>query len=217
MGEMTKRTDAYEAELRGIVNTWFKQLKGKDAYDIDAEIAVLLLLLQDVARRHYKIAYQTGLNDKNLNAEDLRKIELALASNLAYLRNSYAPALKRKINDLIDRGLPFDDAVVEAQNPMMSRIALYAGSAWVLMQVGKAASMERKFGTTALNDVPVRRLLDAKAEHCGTCPGKAGEYESWNEMLMFCGGLPADGSDECHSNCRCSLQVWDGGGWVYIL
>ena len=207
----------YQNELKRIVNRWFIRLKGKGAYDIDAEIAALLLVLQNAATRHYKRAYKLGLNNQNLNEEDLRKIDLALASNLAYLRNSYAPALKRKINTLIDAGLEFDLAIVEASEPMMSRIGLYAGSSWVMMQVGLGAAIERRFGTNALNEVPVRRLLDPRAEHCNSCPGKAGEYNSWNEMLLLCGGLPADGSDDCYSNCRCRLQVLKNGNWVYVI
>lgn len=210
-------TDSYSNELQSIVDKWFSDLEGKDAYDIDAEIAILVLMLQNAATRHYKRAYQLGLNNQELDAEDLRKIDAALANNLAYLQNNYAPALKRRINRAIDEGMEFDDAVIEAQKPMMSRIALYAGAAWVLMNAAKASALERKKGPSALNNVPVRRILDPRAEHCTTCPGKAGEYSSWNEMLMMCGGLPADGSDDCHSNCRCRIEVLDEGNWVYVV
>ena len=64
--------------------------------------------------------------------------------------------------------------------------------------------------------VPVRRLLDPGAQHCATCPPKAREYSSWNEMLALAGGLPADGSDDCHSNCRCQIELFLEDEWVPV-
>jgi len=212
-----KKTNAYQQELENIVDAWFVKLKGKDAYDIDAEIALLLPFLQNAANRHYRIAYQTGLNSQRLDADDLRQIDVALAGNLAYLRNSFAPALKRRINKAIDAGKTFDEAIAEAREPILSRIALYAGAAWVLTNVAKGAGIVRQFGQNALDEVPVRRVLDPRADHCDTCPDKAREYKSWNEMLMYCGGLPADGSDQCHSNCRCTIEILKEGNWVAVV
>jgi len=94
---------------------------------------------------------------------------------------------------------------------------LYAGAAWVLTNVAKGAGIVRQFGQNALDEVPVRRVLDPRADHCDTCPDKAREYNSWNEMLMYCGGLPADGSDQCHSNCRCTIEILKEGNWIAVV
>lgn len=66
-------------------------------------------------------------------------------------------------------------------------------------------------------NIPILRMLNHLATHCNTCPGKAGVYPSWNDMLAFTGGLPGDGSDQCHSNCRCQIEVLIDGAWTAEL
>jgi len=46
-------------------------------------------------------------------------------------------------------------------------------------------------------------VLDAGADHCGTCPPKAGKRQDLDKWIED--GLPASGVDECGKNCRCSL------------
>lgn len=57
-----------------------------------------------------------------------------------------------------------------------------------------------------LGDEPVRRIMSAGEQHCGSCPAKARTYASLEECIAECGGWPGDGSDDCHGNCLCSLE-----------
>lgn len=91
---------------------------------------------------------------------------------------------------------------------LASRAAQYSGSFWTAVWDGfgsAARDTELEIGAP----VRVRRILDDFAEHCETCPRKEGTYNSWEDMLAVTGGVPADGSDDCQSNCRCRLQFED--------
>lgn len=89
--------------------------------------------------------------------------------------------------------------------------ASLAGRFWATIWQGKMDKVAYEHGGQPM---PVKRTLNAGAVHCDTCPPKAGTYESWEEMLSDCGGLPGDGSDDCFSNCRCELWEWNGTTWV---
>lgn len=217
VGTFDRRTQRYRNELERITAQWIDENEGIDPAELTLAIAVLVSRLQNAAERNLKRAYKLGLGNRTFDEDDLENINAALASNLFFLQNSLAPDIERRIDQGLDLDAGFAAALADSAAFTENRSGLYAGSFWTLVWAGLGAAMLRKFGTQALRETPVRRLLDPGAKHCPTCPPKAGVYSSWEEMLALTGGLPADGSDICMSNCRCSIQVLDGGNFVYEI
>jgi len=116
-------------------------------------------------------------------------------------------------------GVTIEIVFADAADAIASRASLYSGAFWSLIWEGMGATLDAETQAARVNDRPidnrVRRVLDDGAAHCETCPPKAGIYTDWDTMLAICGGLPGDGSDQCHSNCRCELQHWNDqtGEW----
>ena len=185
-------------------------------------LVILELRLQNSAERHIRKAYKLGVGDRKLTQDDQNKIQAALDSNRVFLQTSLLPAIDNRIQrareGVINEEPPSFGSALQGALPFSeNRAGLYAGLFWTVVWVGFGAALVKQFGQQAMTSIPVRRLLDPKSRHCVTCPPKAGEYSSWDEMLAFTSGLPADGSDQCHSNCNCSLQVFIEGNWVYTV
>ena len=216
-GILDRETRKYQNELRGITERWMRNVEDLDEYELSLALATLIRQLQNAAERHLRKAYKLGLGMRPLSAEDEDKLDRALEQNLLFLETSLAPAIEERIIAGLDPDTTFADAVRGSTNFSSSRIGLYAGAFWTMIWVGREAAMERVFGPQAPKEIAVRRLLDPGAAHCASCPPKAHEYSSWDEMLAYTGGLPADGSDDCHSNCRCTIQVQVGSQWVYVI
>jgi hypothetical protein len=131
-------------------------------------------------------------------------------SNNDYLTTSFVPYVIHDFDDPEEDededGEPAGFVGIERErsDAWESRLNLYSGIFWALIWMG--------FGSE-VGDQPVRRLLDPRADHCSTCPPKARDYDSFNQMIAETGGVPGDGSDECVANCRCSIEVERGRGW----
>lgn len=82
----------------------------------------------------------------------------------------------------------------------VNRAGLYAGDQWQALWVGVGDRVKQS------GSLRVRRVLDLEAQHCETCPPKARIYNSFEEMEAEA-GIPGDGSDDCLSNCRCSIEI----------
>ena len=190
-----------------------RNAEGLDEYELHIALATLIGQLQNAAERHLRKAYKLGLGNRSLSAEDEDKLRRALEQNLYYLENSLAPAIEEKIIAGLDPDTTLDEAIRESTDFSTSRAALYAGAFWTLIWVGRVSALEHVFGPQAQTEIATRRLLDPGAKHCASCPPKAREYSSVDEMLAYCGGFPADGSDDCYSNCRCTMQFYVGGQW----
>ncbi len=98
-------------------------------------------------------------------------------------------------------------AMIAALGALTYRIEQYAGPYWRAVQLGAGTKIEE------LGNPRVRRVLQDGAIHCNTCPDKAGEYDSWDDMVSQV-GLPSDGSDFCGGHCLCYVLYWDGEDWV---
>ncbi len=198
------------------------ELQTEGFEDLAPLLLVLEARLQNAAERHIPKAYRLGIDGRALDEDDQRNIDAALESNRTFLQTSLIPAIANRIQlameGVIDQPPPtFGEAVGDSVPFSQNRAGLYAGLFWTMVWVGFGAALRKRFGPQGTKQIRVRRLLDPKSKHCGTCPGKAGEYESWDEMLALTGGLPADGSDDCHSNCNCTLQSFVQGNWVYVI
>lgn len=198
------------------------ELRNKGPEALASMLVILELRMQNAAERHIPKAYKLGLGNRSLTQDDLDKIQAALASNRVFLQTSLLPSIEDRIRraqegEINEEPPPFSSSLQGALPFSENRAGLYAGLFWTVVWVGFGAALVKQFGPQAMTAIPVRRLLDPKSKHCVTCPPKAGEYSSWDEMLAFTSGLPADGSDQCHSNCNCSLQVFISGEWVYTV
>ncbi len=110
-----------------------------------------------------------------------------------------------------EAGAEFIAAVKEATNSY-ARGGLYAGHVWHSIWAGAGQRMTPVERAT----VPVRWVMDNLAKHCSECPRYAREYASWNQMIAFTQGtLPGHGTP-CDGNCRCDLQKYEGGRWVWL-
>lgn len=190
--------------------------------DLAGLLLILEARLQNAAQRHIPKAYKLGVGNRLLDEDDFRKIDAALESNRVFLQTSLIPSISNRIQLAMEGAVdveppPFSQAVADSVPFSLNRGGLYAGLFWTMVWVGFGAALIKVFGPEATKQIRVRRLLDPRSKHCDTCPPKAGEYGSWDEMLAFTGGLPADGSDQCHSNCNCTLQSFVQGGWVYVF
>jgi len=142
---------------------------------------------------------------------DLRKRNdaqsVALLAWLGTLQGIDDPAERRAAGL---NALPLGLAVAGLAVTLGAWAASLGGRYWATIWQG----MHDKVVTTRQGEpMPVKRVLNSDAAHCDTCPDKAGVYDSWDEMLSYCGGYPGDGSDICHSSCRCELFEWNGTTW----
>lgn len=95
----------------------------------------------------------------------------------------------------------------ESLETLRARFLMYAGAMWNAIWAGL-------FDSTPA-DRKVRRVMEPGAEHCPTCPGKERVYNSFQEMVDEV-GLPGDGSDDCLTNCRCTIEIeTEPGSGVY--
>lgn len=113
--------------------------------------------------------------------------------------------LNLKLNDLARRARLVDgeEKISDKQARAWAAQAV-RGSLWAASQIA---------GLTGVSG-PVVRVLGLTEHHCRTCPPKAGEYPSLAVAIAVCGGLPGDGSDDCHGNCYCRImprQAWARG------
>jgi len=112
---------------------------------------------------------------------------LAFRGSVNYMKDFIAKSAK-------ERG---SKAFGDLASNFVNRIGQYAGHFWNAIQEG-LGDYFRQTG----DDETVERHLDPESNHCGTCPGKEGTYDSWQAMVDAV-GVPGDLSDECGSGCRC--------------
>lgn len=199
------------------VEVWARENRNLDANDevlLAGALEVLSRRLSEISAKWIRRLYKLGRNRK-LEMGDLMNLASEIRRNQAYIEGSMIPYVQHDIAE--HREEPTEEWIGGRSEAWRSRAGLYAGAAWTARWVG--------FGETVRERVPygalpqrVRRVLDPGAEHCTTCPPKAREYSSWEDMLVYCGGLPADGSDSCRSNCRCIIEVEDNPGrWLQVI
>jgi hypothetical protein len=211
------KTTSYRNELEAIMRKGLRRVAREGPENIRASLDTIVDQMQNAAQRRFPMALKIGLGPRQIDADDDRTIELALASNAAFLSNSLKPAVEARIQKALDEGKTLAEAIAESEAFAANRSSLYAGAFWTLIWSGRLSALLKKFGPRANGNTPVMRVLDPRAKHCATCPQKAGVYSSWDEMLILTGGLPADGSDDCHSNCRCRIKILDGGKFTYVI
>jgi len=187
------------------VTKWAKELAAHDKSPIRIRHAVeeLAYDLQAEADRLLTSAYLLGWGEVELTVDGETMVQEEAGRNAAFLIRSLAPAIEAKLMTLDDWT---ESAITEVLSTFNARVKQYGTPFWTLIWAGmgeRAGHIETETGQAPR----VRRHLDPAADHCATCPPKAKEYDSWAAMLEECGGLPADGSDDCGPGCRCWLEL----------
>ncbi len=175
-----------------------------------AALANLQVALEELGLAELPEAFVLGSGTAAVQLGEVIELGGAINTNQQFIEGSLIPYMQEELAKA-KPGMTLGELAAQRQFAWETRTGLYSGAYWTAIQAGIGASL---ISQLLQNTQPVRRLLDPQAAHCNTCPGKALEYGSWNEMLAFTGGLPADGSDDCVSNCRCQIELFQGGEWI---
>lgn len=225
-------TKKYEDSLQEVYRSWARDTS-KKVNKLDPEItkeelwpqlddwlAVGLLLLMEKGYQDLLAAFILGFGSPSIGPEGLRIVQDAQTKNNQYLAGSLFSDIRGKLEGeiaaillLLKFGRP-GDAAAHFESVLESlafRLPLYAGTFWEMIHAGIGEKVTER-GT--VEGPPVRRVLDPLAQHCSTCPPKAHEYASWEAMVAEA-GVPGDGSDECDGRCRCGVEVFEDGVWVW--
>lgn len=164
--------------------------------DTSERLLADLLALMEVGLSE---AYGVGLGGSAPTVEAMYGVQQIANSQRTYLVR-YAADFSAAITAGLITGL-VGAALRDSLSSFVSRAALYAGSFWETLWRGLGDALSQE-------DTPlkVRRVLDDGAQHCQTCPPKAREYDSYEQMVAEA-GIPGDGNDDCLSNCRCWIEV----------
>ena len=214
LGLADEATDDYRDELIVILLLWASRnasVKLSDRLAVSLALDGLRADLEALGARELPKAFRLGFG-KRPDAAQAVALDTAILSNSDFISGSLIPYMERELVDEVV-GATIGDVALARAAAWETRAGLYAGQYWTSIWEGVGEALRDRLDTET---VPVRRLLDPGAQHCNTCPGKALEYGSWNEMLGFTGGLPADGSDDCRSNCRCQIEIFFEGEWVGV-
>jgi len=201
-----------------LVAVWSKKYRNLDLGNEDAIIASLIYLrnrIDKLGKKYIREFYKIGRDKRRLDVTDAIIVASLLQRNSTFINGSLIPYMR---NELMKPGEgTIADLLEEREGTWENRAGLYAGAAWAARWTGLQEAVRE---TAFKRDKPqrVRRSLGSVTTHCDTCPPKAREYASWDDMLAYCGGLPADGSDDCHSNCRCLIEVEvEPGVWDQVI
>jgi hypothetical protein len=211
-GLAEEETEEYRRKLVAVLIAWiaaYSVLSLSDEAAVATALLDLEVQLDQLARQEFPSAFKLGFGTGSGIAQAVA-LAAALNLNSGYLISSLLPYIGA---DLEVGGLTLGQLADTRGSAWASRVGLYTGAYWTAVWLGVQESMRESLQA---DTVPVRRLLDPGAQHCTTCPPKAREYSSWNEMLAMTGGLPADGSDDCHSNCRCQIELFLEDEWVPV-
>ena len=151
-----------------------------------------------------------GLADTEPDGSLLAIAGMRMATNEGFITESLVPSIRERLTTFFSdpANVITSVALVALLMPMQARVESYAGQAW-------AAINEATGEYARKNNLSVYWQRDELAEHCETClVFGARTYASYDILLAETGGvLPADGTI-CRGNCRCSLLVDEGDGWV---
>jgi len=209
---LKRKTEAYQASLQAAVQRALKKISRLPNGD-HWEIERIVLALQDeliaIGESFIPQAVRLGYGSRPIDDKFRIKVDSLIQQNNQYVRSNFIPGFRKKVLVDIDwdeEEISIEESVEDETPGLLAWIALYGGAFWTAIWVGLGLSVEAIQGQ-GVGKLRIERVLDPDAQHCDTCPGKAGVYESWDEMLTVCGGLPGDFSDTCGSNCRCEIYV----------
>jgi hypothetical protein len=188
-------TDEYQEDLEALIEDFIDEgMPGGDE-ELSRRTDDLMQRFQDLLKTGLLGAFALGLGGKQPSQDAIERLQ-GIASDAVDYFKGFINDLRSAINTAGE-----SDTIQDIAGGFVSRIGLYAGDAWHTIWVGVGDSAGQ-------SDQPlrVRRVLDPQADHCATCPPKARIYRSFEEMESVA-GIPGDGSDDCLSNCRCTIEI----------
>jgi len=200
----------YKKALGKEYETWYRETAEllEDAepeeYDgiIDERLALLALALKKLGRQQLSQAFLYAAEGE-VSPEGWTKLQKLMLDNEKYIDSSLMQTIRRvDTRVLLVGGLA---AMLAGFAALQYRVEYYAHRYWQSLHEGAGEKIDR------LGNPRVRRVLNELARHCPTCPGKAGEYESWDVMVSQV-GLPGDSSDPCGPFCYCRIEYVNSDG-----
>jgi len=197
------RTNAYQDRLKGLMQDFFDGGTPSSESDLDSRLAELRANYLTLANSGLSAAFNTGLdhgsggNSPGASALGKRKLQLIKNKSNDYFDGMLDDLKSAVLSNTKEVG---NKAFSDLAAGFVNRIGQYAGHFWESLWQG-VGDFFRQDG----DNQQVERHLDPTAEHCATCPDKAGVYDSWEDMANSV-GVPGDGSDDCGSNCRCTVS-----------
>jgi len=207
--EFHEATDEYELDLQALMQKFFESGMPATAAQLDKRLAKLkadyLTLCNSRLEQAFKIgttlaAHSLGNEPPPNSALGRRKLNMIKATSHQYfdgliddLKDACLRQMRTGTKQVGYKGF------MDIATGFINRIAQYSGHFWQAIHEGIGDFL------SVVQDnkpQPVTRHLDPEARHCSTCPEKAGDYKSWEDMANTV-GVPGDGSDECLGNCRC--------------
>lgn len=215
-------TNSYQKSLAEIYEDWSGSLASDldDADTEDEQKAIVASALTSLSTQltqlgHIKIVtgMVLGLGDAAPKPQTVVDIAKMMEENDYYITNSLIPDINNRLNtglldpDVIASG---SIAILGILSALQARVESYAGAMWTAVQLGSATAAE--VGTeTGDTSGKVAWVLDNQAQHCDDCLEFAGEYDSFDDMMLKTSGrLP--GQVQCSANCRCWVVVEDSNG-----
>ena len=213
-------TNRYQVELRMLYAEWMDDLVlDMEEFDqvveeiIDASIFRLETQLVTLSRQRIFEGYDLGFGAGKVDytTDIVGDLASIMVQNEEYIEQSLIPDVRARIREAMSDpkfillGVAF---LIDQLGRMGARLEMYAGAEWKAINKGVGAYARA-------NNLPVYWSRDSLAKHCASCLdfGEQ-EYASFDDLLAITGGvLPADGTI-CRGNCRCSLLVDEGDGWV---
>lgn len=200
---LTYHVDTYQKQLEAMATSFVNQV-ADNPDDFDNAIDDLSSEFADLLPGELSDAFGVGLAGADPTDDGIARLKKVGQTSHDYFKDSFLVAL----GAVSLAGLAADE-IKATLEPFVSRLGQYSGAYWESMWQG-----QRDATPSAAR---VKRVLNAGAKHCDTCPGKAGTYASYDDMVAQ-SGVPGDGSDDCLSNCRCTIEVeGDDGSFAPLV
>lgn len=218
-----RATNRYQEELERAWSGWADAAAGRLAgaeseaefeETLEEEVAAIVALLVALGRGNLQDATALGLDGVPASPELLQELSGKMTENEEFLRSSLGPAVETRVRASVrEDPMMRDDAASLAAllGTFRARVSSYAGAFWALVMRGLIDKLRQD---PDLSIVPVRWVLDERAQHCPDCPRYAGAYDNIDALLTATGGAVPTENVQCDGNCRCHLEYLVKGRWV---
>lgn len=198
---LNKRLAKYQSDLEDLLDDYIKKVGDSPSVTtVDKHLKVLTNAFADQLETNLTTAFGLGLAGRDPSKKGIKKLKTVAQESYDYFVNSFVPDLRAAT--LEPEPVMAGGAAIATKDltSFISRIRMYGGAFWesIWQGLGDRVASEKS--------LKVKRVLDPAASHCKTCPAKEKVYNSYNDMVAVA-GIPGDGSDDCLTNCRCTLEV----------
>lgn len=194
-------TNDFQQSFQGLVEAFIQQLPEQ----VDAELAYVATnhLQREMVRAlsdGLTEAFGVGLGGEQPTARGVERLIAIGDTQRGFITGAFIPDLRNALVSASVGGALGQD-LKDAVAGFINRAGLYAGAYWAAVWLGVGDK------TKSMKQAPrVRRVLDATAGHCETCPPKARIYDNFDDMMQQA-GIPGSGVDACGGRCRCHVEV----------